>query len=566
MTEKITEEIKPAAPKTGPTLGTVRSGADVSLNNCSDNPEAPAFTEWPEEKEWADTIKAKLGDTVSDIGLIAKRTLKRLPNRARITAQINKGMQRANNGDDGQPISLQSNKPIVLVLGSGWAAHSLIKVVDTDKYDVVCVSPRNHFVFTPMLPSSAIGTVEFRSLLEPIRISNPFVTYLEAECTEIDVGKKHALCRAQIAYEDGRRPQFEVIYDIMVCAVGEMTATFGVPGVMEHCYFMKEITDTVGLRRRIGESFELAALPGTTEEDRRKALHFCVVGGGPTGVEFAGTLRDFVRGDLSRKYPELMADVKVTLLQSGQTILTSFTDNLQNRALETFRKTGVDVRLGVRVTEVTANKIKLKDGELIDYGICVWSTGNAARPIVQAISAQIPEQKATMEGRNPASTKLAVDPFLRIEGATDAIALGDCSRMAGRPLPATAQVAGQQGAYIARMINRGYVPGRGGLTVPFPCRRADASANGSQNGAAVDEKYYSKPFQFLSLGAMAYLGSDTAVTQLEAGKAVFDLAGYVSFLLWRSVYVTKQVSTRNRVLILFDWVKTRIFGRDLSVF
>ena len=156
-----------------------------------------------------------------------------------------------------------------------------------------------------------------------------------------------------------REPILQVIYDIMVCAVGETTATFGVPGVMEHCYFMKagahstnpltrsqthrhmlnlfmpqllqpqlaaplrassphvggaraqEVTDTVGLRRRIGESFELAALPGTTEEDRRKALHFCVVGGGPTGVEFAGTLRDFVRGDLSRKYPELMADVQV---------------------------------------------------------------------------------------------------------------------------------------------------------------------------------------------------------------------------------------------------------------
>ena len=107
--------------------GTVSSGADVSLKNCSDNPEAPAFTEWPEEKEWAETIKAKLGDTVSDIGLIAKRTLKRLPNRNRITAQINKGMQRANNGDNSQPISLQSTKPIVLVLGSGWAAHSLIK-------------------------------------------------------------------------------------------------------------------------------------------------------------------------------------------------------------------------------------------------------------------------------------------------------------------------------------------------------------------------------------------------------------------------------------------------------
>ena len=144
--------------------------------------------------------------------------------------------------------------------------------------------------------------------------------------------------------------------------------------------------------------------------------------------------------------------------------------------------------------------------------ICVWSTGNAARPIVQAISAQIPEQRATMEGRNPATTKLAVDPFLRIDGAMDAIALGDCSRMTGAPLPATAQVraacsafvcfssrqsinpwsgharadgllmqvAGQQGAYVARMINRGYIPGRGGLTAPFPCRRVEASSMSSQ--------------------------------------------------------------------------------------
>ena len=144
--------------------------------------------------------------------------------------------------------------------------------------------------------------------------------------------------------------------------------------------------------------------------------------------------------------------------------------------------------------------------------ICVWSTGNAAMPIVQAISSQIPEQRATMEGRNPATTKLAVDPFLRIDGAMDAIALGDCSRMTGGPLPATAQVrsacrklvyfnsrqginswsghaqadgllmqvAGQQGAYVARMINRGYIPGRGGLTAPFPCRKVEASSVSSQ--------------------------------------------------------------------------------------
>lgn len=100
----------------------------MTLNNCSDNPDAPAFTEWPPEKDFGDTIKGKLGDTLGDIALIARRTLKKLPNRNRMKAQIRKGMKRASNGDGTSPISLQSDKPIVLVLGSGWAAHSLIKV------------------------------------------------------------------------------------------------------------------------------------------------------------------------------------------------------------------------------------------------------------------------------------------------------------------------------------------------------------------------------------------------------------------------------------------------------
>lgn len=90
----------------------------------------------------------------------------------------------------------------------------------------------------------------------------------------------------------------------MVVAVGERPATFGVPGVAEHAFFMKEVSDTVALRKKIQESFELAALPGTSEEERRKVLHFVVVGGGPTGVEFAGTLSDFVRVDMAKKYSE----------------------------------------------------------------------------------------------------------------------------------------------------------------------------------------------------------------------------------------------------------------------
>eukprot|EP00879_Flechtneria_rotunda_P028998 GHRR01031249.1.p1 GENE.GHRR01031249.1~~GHRR01031249.1.p1 ORF type:complete len:213 (-),score=52.22 GHRR01031249.1:128-766(-) len=206
---------------------------------------------------------------------------------------------------------------------------------------------------------------------------------------------------------------------------------------------MKEISDTVALRRRIQEAFELAALPGTNDEERRRILHFVVVGGGPTGVEFAGTLNDFVKVDLAKKYPELMPYVTVSLFQSAQSILTQFSSILQQRALQNFKASGVDVRTGVRVTEVTRDEITIMDKDKIEkipYGICVWSTGNAARPLTKDIVNAIPKQARYNNPNRPTATKLAVDPYLRVIGARDMIGLGDCSTMVGNRLPATAQV------------------------------------------------------------------------------------------------------------------------------
>lgn len=247
-------------------------------------------------------------------------------------------------------------------------------------------------------------------------------------------------------------------------------------------------------------AFELAALPGTSDKERRRLLHFVVVGGGPTGVEFAGTLSDYVRSDLKRKYPSLMPFVRVSLLQSAQSILTQFDSKLAARALEDLRRSGVEIRTGVRVVQVTDKQVVLKGGEREDYGVCVWSCGNAALPLVQSLVDAIPEQvrgegwKGTIRGFSgwhrsclhggaqvkaleisrrrlpavapagsprliarcnehrmrrvqaplqkggPSSAKLVVDPFLRVIGAVDVIALGDCSSVVDGPLPATAQV------------------------------------------------------------------------------------------------------------------------------
>ncbi|KAL4421095.1 hypothetical protein ABPG77_009622 [Micractinium sp. CCAP 211/92] len=530
----------------------------------------PHHLEWPQQSGWIEIAWDQFKDSAEDIGRHLSRAVKELPTTKAIDKLVKGG------GKDGQGLRLQSEKPVVLLLGAGWGAHSIMKVIDTDTYEVVCISPRNHFLFTPMLPSTAVGTVEFRSLLEPVRTANPFVNYFEAACDRIDLENKLAYCTSQNSYLDGRRPKFEVAYDILVVAVGEQPATFGTPGVEEHCFFMKEIPDSVGLRQRIQQQFELAALPGTTEEELEQVLHFVVVGGGPTGVEFAGTLSDFLRQDLRKKYPDLMKHVRVTLLNSAQTILNQFDSKMQQHALENFKRVGVDVRTGVRVTEVTKDTIVLKNGEQLPYGVCVWSAGNAPRPLVQQLAGQIPEQAEFQPGGRP--SKLAVDPFLRVVGARDVIALGDCSLMVGDRLPATAQVAGQQGAYVAHMINRGYLPLMGGLDQPPPCKPVDAEALvtdnvGTMGSTLADDEeegasllYYKKPFQFLNLGILAYVGDDRALTEISLPFTKIKLSGQFAYLVWKSVYITKQVSFRNRVLILFDWLKAQVFGRDLSNF
>jgi NADH dehydrogenase FAD-containing subunit len=175
--------------------------------------------------------------------------------------------------------------------------------------------------------------------------------------------------------------------------------------------------------------------------------------------------------------------------------------------------------------------------------------------------------------------KLFVDPFLRVIGARDVISLGDCSSIIDNPLPPTAQVAGQQGAYVAHLINRKYNIGTGGIDMLPPWKPSENlsladkifssvtdSIADSTDEDSVPIVVLKKPFEFLSLGIMASLSSSEAVAQVEAFDGKLNVWGQPAFLLWKSVYITKQVSVRNRILILFDWIKTQVFGRDLSQF
>lgn len=442
----------------------------------------------------------------------------------------------------------------VVILGTGWGAHSLVKVADEQNMQsLTVVSPRNFFFFTPLLSSTAVGTIEFRSIVEPIRASNPFVDYFEAYATDIDLERKVVLCRG--GQREGypaseENEQFELAYDTLVIAVGETTTTFGVQGARKYAYFLKEISDARRLRLKLLELLERASLPVWSDEERREMLSIVVVGGGPTGCEFAGELSDFVANDLAPRYgTELVSLIQVTLLQSGESLLTQFESSLQDIALENFRGR-VEVQFGARVVEVTETEVVLKTGARLKYGILIWAAGNGTRPIVGKLV-----ERVTGEAANAAierRCKIAVDAWLRVRGAQNVFALGDCAVVDGEALPATAQVAGQQGAYLGRLISKADSAGLNDVHGPLL-----RDGNGRRMSA----------FRFLSLGAMAYLGNDRAIVQVDTGgERTLKVGGRIAFALWRSVYAVKQVDVRNRVLVLFDYFKSRVYGRDISQF
>lgn len=168
-----------------------------------------------------------------------------------------------------------SKKKKVVILGTGWGGMSFLKNLDSTKYDVQVVSPRNYFVFTPLLPSVTSGTVEARSITEPIRriIRNRDVKFVEAECVKIDGANKKVHCKDASHLTCKGKEEFELEYDYLVVAVGATSNTFGTKGVEEYCHFLKEIEDAEKIRGRIVDCFETASLPNLTDEDRSSPFH-----------------------------------------------------------------------------------------------------------------------------------------------------------------------------------------------------------------------------------------------------------------------------------------------------
>jgi len=391
-----------------------------------------------------------------------------------------------------------------------------------------------------------VGTLEFRAIQEPVR-TIPNVEYHQANVKSIDFQNKTLHCSD--AFVNGY--DFNVQYDGLIIAPGSETNTLGVPGVLNNpnVFFLKQLSHSRAIRNRLLDCFERASSPAVTDENtRRQLLTFMVVGGGPTSVEFAAELYDFLKNDVSRWYPDLYPLCKVKIIEASGHILGSFNSSLVGYVEKLFKSRNIDVLTGTVVQKVEDNVAYLSDNSTVKYGLMVWSTGIKQVPLIENLSTEIIQ-------KHPRGGRMKIDQYLRLMAPDGkpidyVFAMGDCAGDAHRPLPALAQVASQQGIYLAKVLNKHGLDGA-------------ISATGSNNPP---------PFKYQHLGSMASVGEWKGVFDSpsfgaeEEGAHGPPVQGLLAFLLWRSAYWTKQVSLVNKILIPMYWFKTMLFGRDISRF
>ncbi|KAH9288983.1 hypothetical protein KI387_033100 [Taxus chinensis] len=438
-------------------------------------------------------------------------------------------------------------KARVVVLGTGWAGCRLMKGLNTKLYDVVCISPRNHMVFTPLLASTCVGTLEFRSVAEPVSRIQPALSkspnsyFLLAKCLNVDTNTQEVFCEAagekneSIPHPNWR---FKVAYDKLIIAAGADPLTFGIQGVKEHAIFLREVHHAQEIRRKLLLNLMLSDVPGITEDEKTRLLHCVVVGGGPTGVEFSGELSDFIKRDVYDRYAHVKNYIHVTLIEANE-ILSSFDVGLREYANRHLTKSGVRLVRGV-VKDVQPDKLVLTDGSEVPYGLLVWSTGVGPTPFVKDL--KLPKSPG---GR------IAVDEWLRVPAVEDVYAIGDCAgfhESTGKtPLPALAQVAEREGKYLAKLLNQ-------------------LAKQGGGKAASSADKDFGEQFVYQHIGSMASVGRYKALVDLRQSKEAkgVSMAGFVSWLVWRSAYLTRVLSWRNRFYVAVNWATTFVFGRDIT--
>jgi NADH dehydrogenase len=405
-------------------------------------------------------------------------------------------------------------RPRIVIIGGGFGGLTVAQKLHKADAEITLIDRRNHHLFQPLLYQVATAALSPAQIAQPIRFifrDQKNVTVLLDEVTTVDIAAKHVVAR-----EAGSIP-----YDFLIVAAGASHAYFGRDDWREVAPGLKSLEDATNIRRRILDAFERAEI-ARTDEERDAFLTFCIVGGGPTGVEMAGSIAELAFRTLKGEFRRIdTARARVILIEAGPRILASMPERLSTRAQRGLERLGVRVRTGSMVTECRADRIEL-GAEHIACHTIIWAAGVKASPAANWLGA-----KQDRAGR------VLVEPDLSIAGQPNLFVIGDNAAVFtedGSPVPGIAAAAKQQGAFVAERIL--------------------ARIDGEPDAPA--------RFRYRNLGNLATIGRSEAVADL----GWIQLWGTIAWFFWGFVHIFFLIDFRNRLSVSLDWLWSYLtFGR-----
>jgi NADH dehydrogenase len=407
----------------------------------------------------------------------------------------------------------QKASPQVVIVGGGFGGLCAAKELAGKGVRVMLIDRTNHHLFQPLLYQVATAGLSPADIAQPIRHILKDARNIEVilgEVARIDVDARQARTSDNLSYA----------YDYLILAAGARHSYFGHDEWEGFAPGLKSLEDAVELRRRILSAFEEAE-KSDSEEDRRAALTFTVVGAGPTGVEMAGAIAELARRTLSKDFRRIDSRAaRILLLDGAPRILPTFPEDLSRSAVAQLESLGVEVRTRTVVKDVNNRGVTV-NGELVASRTVVWAAGNTAAPIGKSLGAETDR-----------AGRIIVNEDLSVPGYPEIFAIGDmtCFKdQTGQPLPGVSPAAMQMGRHASKNI----------LSL------------------VRDDK--TMPFRYFDKGSMATIGRNKAIADLRFAR----FGGFLAWLSWLFVHLMFLIGLRNRLLVLFQWACSYLtFSRD----
>lgn len=395
------------------------------------------------------------------------------------------------------------SKKHIVICGAGFAGLQLARRIKDEYYEVTLIDQYNYHQFQPLFYQVATARLEPSSISFPLRKvfqKKEHVHVRLAEINQVDIPSKTLLTSVG-----------NITYDYLVIATGCSTNYFGNTDIEQHAFPMKSTTDSIALRNRILMNFEDAVT--VSQEQLAGIMNIVIAGGGPTGVELAGSLAEMKKNVLPRDYPDMdFSGLNIYLVEGQSNLLGAMSEASQNKSEQYLKDMGIVLWLDTMIDDYDGEIVSMKDGRTIHTHTLIWAAG---------IKGNIPfgiSDELIVRGN-----RLKVDEYNRVDGLSDIFALGDIAYMEASDWPnghpQLANVAVNQAKHLAKNLQR--------------------IANGKDMNV----------FRYKNPGTMATVGKRKAVVDLPA----FSFQGFFAWLVWMFLHLMLILSVKNRLFIFINW-------------